>query len=112
MVYSDLGNAQYRVYDGDNNLLAESPLVNQQAPGLPPKTVDGAVWYNVASICVPNATAPVRVEMTTPDVVGEVMADAVRLVGNVVQIQSLQKTCNEADGTLSAATATVSVEFP
>ena len=58
-VNNDLGNAQYRIYDGDNNLLAESPLVNQQAPGLPPKTFDGAVWYNVASICVPGATATV-----------------------------------------------------
>ena len=39
-----------------------------------------------------------RVELTTPDVAGEVVADAVRLVGNAVEIQSLQKTYNEQTG--------------
>lgn len=86
--------------------------MNQQAPTLPPKTFDGAVWYNVVSLFVPGTTAAVSVELTTPDVQGEVVADAIRLVGNSVAIQSLQKTYSEGDGTMSAATATVSVGFP
>jgi prepilin-type N-terminal cleavage/methylation domain-containing protein len=106
-------NAVYTVFDGDHQLIV-AVQVNQHNPGQTPVAYGGRTWYVLQTIFARTvsgaATAVVQVELSSPDAAGVLAADAVRLVGNTVAVQSLQKS--PAGGSSPAVSATVSVGFP
>jgi prepilin-type N-terminal cleavage/methylation domain-containing protein len=106
--------ARYDVFDGDHQLIA-SVQVNQRSPSQTPLAYGGRTWYVLQEIFARTttgvATAVVQVELGSPDASGQLAADAVRLVGNTVAIQSLQKS-SDGGAAAPAASATVSVAFP
>jgi prepilin-type N-terminal cleavage/methylation domain-containing protein len=109
----DDNNVRYDIFDGDHLSIASVQL-NQHNPSQTPLSYDGRTWYALQAIFARTtggaATAVVQVELSSPDASGQIVADAVRLVGNTVALQSLQKSSD--GGSAPPVSATVSIGFP